>query len=214
MSAGEEFLTNAAGERLPNSGDAGDPAASSTAEPQGLSEEYPSERREALDDAGLEDTQLDGLRTDAAGLAAQQTTALHCQCRAAAAIDDEHGPPDGHIGMRVVPCEKAAPSSCKLPVPIVWHFPPAERQPGQETADELAAAEAADAARQAAALETATGGSDSDGQDAMIDALAAAEDAYHAAHPEVGILTSTHSAKPPPGRDARCSSRTAMGRSP
>jgi hypothetical protein len=50
-SVGEEYLTNAAGEQLPDSGDAGDPA---SAEPVGLSEEYPSEAREALDDAGLE----------------------------------------------------------------------------------------------------------------------------------------------------------------
>lgn len=49
---GEEYLTNAAGEQLPDSGDAGDPAVA--AEPVGLSEEYPSEAREALDDAGLE----------------------------------------------------------------------------------------------------------------------------------------------------------------
>ena len=50
--AGEEYLTNAAGEQLPDLGDAGDPAVA--AEPVGLSEEYPSEAREALDDAGLE----------------------------------------------------------------------------------------------------------------------------------------------------------------
>ena len=53
---GEEYLTNAAGEQLPDSGDAGDPAAA--AEPVGLSEEYPSEAREALDDAGLEGADL------------------------------------------------------------------------------------------------------------------------------------------------------------
>ena len=54
--SGEEHLTNAAGEQLPDSGDAGDPA--TAAEPVGLSEEYPSEAREALDDAGLEGADL------------------------------------------------------------------------------------------------------------------------------------------------------------
>lgn len=63
---------------------------------------------------------------------------------------------------------------------------PAEREPGQETADEIAAAEAALAAHRAAHADNGDGSgrSDDDGQDAMIDALAAAETAYDAAHPE------------------------------
>lgn len=60
-----------------------------------------------------------------------------------------------------------------------------ERQPGQETADELSAAEAADAAHRVVTAEVGGGAAADDEQIAMIDALAAAEDAYDAAHPEV-----------------------------
>jgi hypothetical protein len=61
----------------------------------------------------------------------------------------------------------------------------AERQPGQETADELAAAEAADAAHRVVTEEGGGSAVADDEQIAMIDAMAAAEDAYNAAHPEV-----------------------------
>ena len=63
----------------------------------------------------------------------------------------------------------------------------AERQPGQETADELAAAEAADAAHRVVTAEVGGGAVADNEQIAMIDALAAAEDAYNAAHPQVSV---------------------------
>ena len=72
----------------------------------------------------------------------------------------------------------------------------AERQPGEETADELAAAEAADAAHRVVTAGGGGGAAADDGQIAMIDALAAAEDAYDAAHPEVGA--GPHACSEPP----------------
>jgi len=50
LHAGEEYLTNAAGEALPDAGELGDAPPS----PENISEEFPSERREDADDAGLE----------------------------------------------------------------------------------------------------------------------------------------------------------------
>ena len=97
---------------------------------------------------------------------------LHAARRAHQVAEELHEP---------LPSRHPPPSSLHPQTPHLTAFlAPAEERPGEETEGEVAAAEAADAAhrREGAAC---IGGNGAEG--AMFDALAAAEDAYGAAHP-------------------------------